>query len=237
MQNFSDRLNEVMLHFNMSQTDVAQITGVKQATVSRWLQRSDITPAVKRKLISLKNVYNVSIAYLETGTGPMIMKEPSNPETYASGNYESGSTLNDEHDTGMEVSETDLKREIGPNKTIKRFKVIGDSMDRTLKDGDIVYCTNDPFDKETEGYIFVLETKNRGTIIKRLSRGTRHYFVARSDNAKYSTFPIQDDDIRALWMVKGLFTRNLSESRREDVNLKLHEELIRLRDRIEKLEK
>lgn len=208
----NQRVKAVMDYENLSMNAFAKRLGVSQPTISKIINKR--SEPQYSTLTSIIKTFGISPAWLLIGAGTMF-EETMNPTASSPGVAFAGDAI-EGYSTAQYITEAELKKEIGVNHLVSRFRVIGDSMEPNLRNGDTVFCTNEAFREE---YVHVIVTRN-GTYVKRLRRQDRSYYVAMSDNRAYSTFTIPVDEVESVWYVKAKLSYNLS-GLGEDINTRL----------------
>ena len=101
--------------------------------------------------------------------------------------------------------------------TFRAFEVDGYSMSPTLCDSDIVVAEwVESFDHITDDRIYVIVTRNKGIVVKRvLNRINKYGFlVAKSDaidnRSAYPNLQIRPEEINEVWYVKSFISSNLT---------------------------
>lgn len=208
----NQRIRELVKTKSKSMNDFAQRIGVSQPTISKIINgKSEPQYSTLKSIIE---TFGIDPTWLLVGSESKEYPSPGGL-AYAS-DAEIGYMTARKMDDAELMSEAEVKKAIGPNHTIRRFRVTGDSMEPNLRNGDILYCTNEGF---KEFHVHVIET-TYGTIVKRLKREARPYYVAMSDNQSFSTFKINPEDIRNIWFAKAKLSYNLS-GHGDDLNTRL----------------
>lgn len=127
---------------NLTMLDVAKLTGVSEATVSRW-ESGDIANMRRHRIIALANALQVSPAYLmgweEVPLPENITPLPNMNKIHLLGNIACGEPI---------LAEENIEAEIDIPEDIKAdfaLRCKGDSMiDARILDNDIVYIKQQP---------------------------------------------------------------------------------------------
>lgn len=199
----SDKIKMIRQMENLTQTEFAKELGVSTATIASIENDSrDIPKTLIKKLVKEKNI---NANWLLTGEGEMfttpkeafrspmkIMTEspegriiPYLDQPVSAGFGET--LLNDEgKDRYICIPDT------GGKKDLKALRVKGDSMDPTLKDGDIVVCDTGGWDGDG---VYVIKT-HEFAFVKRVVLQPEGYKVI-SDNEKYPPYqvPASEDTV------------------------------------------
>lgn len=99
--------------------------------------------------------------------------------------------------------------------TFRCFEVKGNSMYRTLCDGDLVigsYIEN--LQDIRSGRIYIIITKNDGIVIKRVINriAERSLLILKSDNKDYPTYTVHAEDIMEVWYVNIYASKQMAET-------------------------
>jgi len=129
--------------------------------------------------------------------------------------------------------------------TFRSFEVEGDSMEPTLKSGDIVICSyvENPVLWETnirDGYVYVIITKDDIVVKRVINRlKTDNVLELHSDNKHYPPVIVHFRDIKEIWTVKmklSIFA-NLKTDDEDNVKKQYEKILKTLKNQEEKMEK
>lgn len=199
----SDQIKMIRQMENLTQTEFAKELGVSTATIASIENDSrDIPKTLIKKLVKEKNI---NANWLLTSEGEMFttpkeafrapmktMAEspdgriiPYLDQPVSAGFGET--LLNDEgKDRYICIPDT------GGKKDLKALRVKGDSMDPTLKDGDIVVCDTGGWDGDG---VYVIKT-HEFAFVKRVVLQPEGYKVI-SDNEKYPPYqvPVSEDTV------------------------------------------
>lgn len=184
---------------NVNQTELGQIMGVKQSTISRW--EGGVDEPEHDHIRALADFFKCTTDYL---LGTDVMLNITNT-THVVG-YVGAGEINMQYDDyakgdGMEEVETPP----GLNDGTVAVKVSGDSMYPAYEDGDIIFYIRDGIDiieEECIGKQCIIKTADGHIYIKRLSRGSAHgLYHLESHNAP----PMHDRIIE--WATKVLYVK------------------------------
>jgi len=149
----------------------------------------------------------------------------------AAGSSESGFFAQDFPETVMHIQLPDImlkrgKKHIG-------ITVINDSMYPTLQVNDTLIVSESDVYSIRDGYIYVIVSKERGIVVKRLKNRIRElgFITCRSDNRLYKSFDIAESDIVSLFEVVCKLSHNLSNETDSVMEI-----IGKLEDRINNLE-
>lgn len=129
------------------------------------------------------------------------------PQIAFAGNPETG------YNTAEPITTGEFRKLLGQNHLVREYRVTGDSMEPNLRNGDIIFCTDEGF---REYHVHVVVT-DYGTWIKRVKRESRDYYVLMSDNVVHDTFTIPSSEINEIWFAKAKLSYDLSGNR-DDLN-------------------
>lgn len=196
---FQERMREMAIGFKKISDPIVK---------NEELLRQTFDPLAER-MKAFRDIGKMAMETTDPSETPTFAEDTPRPKAYASSSAASAENITAKAagSDAIPLSDSEIKSRLGRNQYhVKPYEVQGDSMAPTLRQGDTVYCTDEPF---RHGYIHVVEYKG-GTIIKRLERGAGDYYVAISDNAAYPRFRITDDEIVQIWLVKCKLSYNLS---------------------------
>lgn len=184
---FWERVESALNDNNISEAELSKQIGLSQASITGWKTRGSIP----RADIAYKTaeILNTTVEYLVSGKSKKIISTTK-------GNSFVIPVLNQELSAGkgIALSEEDVikgfiqiphfLREYGGN--LAGLFVHGDSMEPTLKNGDLVICTSLGWDNEEGLYAIKL---NGNGYVKRI-QVKAGFIIIRSDNPKYP--PIEE---------------------------------------------
>lgn len=182
---------------NISESELSKRIGLTQASITGWKLRGAIPNA--EIAYKVAKTLNTSVEYLLSGNEPKLR----------SGNKFLVPVLNQELSAGKgsALPETDeikglielpsFLKEYGEN--IACMFVHGDSMEPTLKNGDMVVCSSLGWDN-SEG-LYAIRLNGCG-YVKRIQVGSRKIII-RSDNAQYEPIsePCESDNFSIIGKV------------------------------------
>lgn len=183
--NFWERLEAALDENRISEAELSRLLNINQSTVTGWKTRD----AIPRADIAVKaaEILNTSVEYLikgsfiDTKTLKKNFLVPILNQELSAGK---GSALPDNDEIKGLVALPSYLKEYGEN--IACLFVHGDSMEPTLKNGDMVVCTSLGWDNGEGLYAIRL---NGNGYIKRIQVGTNKIII-RSDNPQYQ--PIEE---------------------------------------------
>ncbi len=185
--------------------DVAQILGIHHLTLATMKTRGKIpyeqilSFCAKRKISVNWLLFDQIVDSLQEQTDKFIRVRYLK-DIYASAG--GGAQNYEEEASFINIDEQTLEcMRISDTKNIEAINVLGDSMEPTLYDGNIVFIDRQK-DSINKGGIFVVSTP-AGLFIKRLQIKTDGTLDLISDNANYSAENVRLDDVRILGQVVG----------------------------------
>ena len=211
---FNERIKFIRKHLGLNQKEFGDILGVSQRAISNW-ESGRNEPSIE-VLNSISTKWAINPTWLLTGRGEMFLKDESKqiaiqktqnnqdeitlnyyPEVYAAAGY--GATNQDF--TPVETITLPKKflieiLNIFPTYPLDIIKVIGDSMEPYIQDGETVLVERNP--KPRNGDI-VIANINGEVYIKRIEKdpfGKWIKFI--SDNPLYETFKIEGEDLKSV---------------------------------------
>ncbi|MCP5381758.1 MAG: helix-turn-helix transcriptional regulator [Kordiimonadaceae bacterium] len=184
---------------NINQTDLGNLMGVKQSTISRW--EAGIDEPEHDHLRALADYFNCSVDYL-LGTENLPETPRLTPVVGYVGAGEVNIPFDDyAHGDGMDEVETPP----GLRDTAVAVKVSGDSMYPAYEDGDIIFYIRNGIDideSECIGRQCIIKVLDGPIYIKRLSRGSAPgLYHLESHNAP----PMHDKTIE--WAARVLYVK------------------------------
>ncbi len=199
-QKFGERLKYMRKNLkNINQTELGNIMGVKQSTISRW--ESGIDEPEHEHVRALADYFKCTTDYL-LGTDKLF----ESPRVTHVVGYVGAGGVNIPYDDyahgdGMEEVETPP----GLNDTAVAVKVSGDSMYPAYEDGDIIFYIRNGMDIDEDdclGRQCIIKVSDGPIYIKRLSRGSSPgLYHLESHNAP----PMHDKSID--WAARVLYVK------------------------------
>jgi SOS-response transcriptional repressor LexA len=192
--------------------DVATALNINQITLATMKSRNkipykEILEFCAKKRISINwLLYNQFVESLESET-EKFARICYFKDIYASAG---GGALNyDETDEKIMIDEEILAHLGGEKKAkeIQALNVIGDSMEPTLNDGDIVFVDRSSTNPHRTG-VYIVSTPY-GLFIKRLQLQANGTVALVSDNPNYSDEIVSVSDVEVLGKVVGSLTNNI----------------------------
>ena len=190
--------------------DVADILNIKQLTFATMKQRGkipypEILDFCAKKRISINWLfYDQIVQSLEEETNKFVNVRYYR-DIYASAG--GGAFNDDENFDYIKLDETMVEKLGGMSevKYLESINVIGDSMEPTFEDGDIVFLNRNKKDV-SRGGIFVVSTNN-GLFIKRVSYKTNGTLDLISDNSAYTIETVDLNSVEIVGKVTGVVSR------------------------------
>tara|TARA_R110002096_G_scaffold416576_2_gene619307 strand:- start:133867 stop:134490 length:624 start_codon:yes stop_codon:yes gene_type:complete len=197
---FGERLKYMRKNLkNINQTELGNIMGVQQSTISRW--EAGIDEPEHDHVRALADYFKCTIDYL-LGSDTLQQVPRITPVVGYVGAGGINIPFDDyAHGDGMEEVETPP----GLKETAVAVKVSGDSMYPAYEDGDIIFYIRDGADideNECLGKQCIIKVTEGPIYIKRLSRGSSHgLYHLESHNAP----PMHDKSID--WAARVLYVK------------------------------
>lgn len=182
-----ERLKELVLKLDVKQYQFAKSIGVSSATVSDWLNTTNVNPSIE-SLVRISESHNINLQWLLTGTGSMYIERPRPRE---------GSPVSDRIITlpvvadiaagiGIEAEEIEPTEFLPIPAAILEhpgpyycFRVSGTSMEPEFHTGDYAIISAYSFAEDYNGCICAFRSVD-GLLLKRLvhdHRGKRALLV------------------------------------------------------------
>lgn len=155
----------------------------------------------------------ISINWLLYGQDPSTVLESTNRFAYVRYFSNVNASAGGGADFGAEESEDLMIDEslvdklgfyVNP-KDLEAINVVGDSMEPTLRDGDVLFIDRTKTELGKDG-VFVVGS-NHGIFVKRVLRRVDGNIDIISDNSDYSTQTVSPDEIKILGKAVGVFGR------------------------------
>jgi len=189
----------------MSVRGFSKSSGISESVLRRYLS-GDSDPGMKA-LIAIARVSNVNVLWLATGEGPMRPGDAAldgefalvpryNVEASAGGGAEISSEQVVDHLAFKRswIAALDLQHD-----RLALISAKGDSMEPTIKDGDLLLVDTRPVESLAEG-IYILRVDGL-LLAKRLQCGLDGGVIVRSDNPIYPELRADRDQIDRLKIV------------------------------------
>lgn len=189
----AENLSLFMKEKKVSANTLAKLAGVTPSTVTRFLSR-EITSLNIDILQKVADYYNIDISYFFTGklaerpqSASVLIDDIVYIDYYSEIGVAAGAGLDSE--TDGEVSSFPISKRFLLTKGVFPesaciVNVMGDSMQPTLADGDMV-IVNKEFSPYIAG-IYVIKDSANGLRVKRLDRDKNGNLIVISDNNKYA---------------------------------------------------
>ena len=204
MQPILSRISEIQSHLGLNISRFALSIGVSQTTLSNMFNRDSVPKS--DLLAKIIDVHSVNPSFLLTGEGPMFLEEPSPPAVLAASAPSRHGSLRELREVleGRLVPFLSQLVSAGPGEELEPYdesagliclpegeargdlralRVRGDSMEPTLRPGDIVVC--DLGGWRGDG-LYVLRD-NESAYVKRVRR-VREGLEVMSDNPAYASW-------------------------------------------------
>lgn len=202
----SDQLNQLCESLGVSLRKLSIMSGVDYSSLLNIVSGKSKNPSIDfyRKMFD----FGVNLVWLITGTGDMFLNQKTGNKTFTVPllnqrlSAGSGSDLPEKDDPVSMIPVPEYLRQY--KKDLAALYVDGDSMEPTLKRGDLVVC--DSCGWSGEG-IYALQMNGNG-YVKRLS--TRPgLLMIMSDNKHYQTIeePIESEAVKIIGRVRCVLKR------------------------------
>ncbi|MDA3069384.1 XRE family transcriptional regulator [Campylobacter sp. CN_NE3] len=220
MKNFSEKLIELMNLKNVNTLQLASILGISQPQISLW--RSDKQKPSRERIKDLSDFFGVPTDYLlndkydnldqfmNDTTGYMLAKKQ--PDTiyvpfFKDGLVSAGKGIlnfdNGDHDY-LPFKESDLRLmfNVNPKSKLGIIPCAGNSMEPTIKEGDLIVFQQDF--SQVEGAIYICRYDGE-LFVKRLRKRPKIALI--SDNKDYEPIEINEaENIEILGRVVGCYS-------------------------------
>lgn len=210
--NWSELLNEILREFRISEPELAQKTGITHPTLNR-IRRGQTTSPNQNTIKKIEQALNIkindrdpeNITYNKVILDKEFIEIDSKLNSYPilTKVYAGKSPM-------YLVAEDVVDYVTLPyNKKENCFavKIIGDSMNHIIEEGDIVLAD---MDKEViNGKIVIARLKNGKQIIKRYRELPTDLVMFYSDNGRYEPLTLPKSEIEAMYRVVGIWKANL----------------------------
>ena len=208
MNNYRQIMDRLKLYFKVnSDKKIAEKLGINYNTIKTWSNRGKIP--LEKILNRLQNE-TINIDWLLTGRGEMFLKDektpislipkedsiPINyyPEVYAAAGYGAINTNLQKETIYIPKSFLIQVLNILPTYPLDIIKVIGDSMEPYIQDGETVIVERNPNPKNGD---IVIANINGEVYIKRIEKDPFGKWIKLiSDNPAYETFKIEGENLQ-----------------------------------------
>lgn len=251
MIEFKDRLAQVINNeCNGSQKEFIERTGITQSGVSEYLSGKKKNPRREFFIKIQKAFPNISQSWLLSGEDPMYQTDNKRGKTdqkkyYSSNEYThtlvycpisaSAGYMDLVGNYTENLPSLIFTKEFEDCDTA--FDVAGDSMSPSFKSGDIVAGKRlYNFEYARPGEAYVLDYGD-GFVIKRVYHSENpDYLRLVSTNETYTPYEILKNDIRGMWLIRGVLSTNIRLDNSNDSLLKLiHTQLLQTQSQLNKL--
>lgn len=206
--------NELRLYLRkkgIKQEDLSMKIGISRSTLLNYLNLGEL-PEEFKQMLKKANINWANVETNDNTSEPLIEYKPSGPTILhvpieAEAGFVGGSTdpiMNED----LQVWSMPGFDEPGYS-----FRVKGDSMYPTFKEGEIVITSRkiEPYDLIRKQYIYVIVTETN-ILIKRVEADKKKQGVLRliSDNSKHEAIEVNYDDVK-IYKARRNFTWDLSK--------------------------
>jgi SOS-response transcriptional repressor LexA len=193
----------------LSQKDFADLIGITEQSLYKMFRTKSASPDTVNKIA--KNL-EVTVADLYSESG--LVMEPAAPYgkrklnvTYVPIQVQAGML------SGYDIDDAELTRFFMPglpDGMFFMFDVIGDSMQPTIRSGDMVICeevkkATDIRPKEAH----VIFERTEGVVLKRLQEAGE-YLQLISDNDFYPPYKVKKKDVKSIYRIRRVISADLS---------------------------
>lgn len=218
---FGQRLKQAREDRNLTQSDLAKLTGIGRNNFSNW--EVGPTQPSKERIYKIAKALGVTFDYLvgEDKMSNMVWDGEENELGYS----KQQSLRNANHkltfvEDPVQAGYLDFTKDSHPEALPKIyipnfndcdtvFVVEGDSMFPSYSNGDFVICRKLENPKYIEyGHPHVLAINGRLTVKRIFKNHTHHTFTLKSDNTFYQDFEIEKEDLHHIWVVRGSISKN-----------------------------
>ena len=206
-----DILSEEILDRKIFDKDVAEALSINQVTFATMKSRSKIP---YKEILEFCAIRKISINWLMFNQ--MVQSIANESEKFERIHYfkdiyasAGGGALNYDEQSDFLTLDEEIVNHLGGKHAIKNIhalNVLGDSMEPTLNDGDIVFMDIDSTNPNKTG-VYIVSTLV-GLFIKRLQLKADGTVALVSDNESYSDEIVNADEIKVLGKVVGAMSNN-----------------------------
>ncbi len=186
--------------------DVARELRITPNTFATMKNRGKI-PYEEVIAFCVKNKISVNWLLYEQDTSSLV--ETTNQFAYVkyfqniNASAGGGADVYDEEDGRLYLDDQIASRLGMSMNTIEAINVVGESMEPTLKDGDILFIDREKTDI-ARGGVFVVSS-NHGVFVKRVLKRVDGMIDIISDNQEYSTQTLSPDEVTIVGKAVGVF--------------------------------
>lgn len=211
-QPIGDRIRDVRKQAELSQIEFADRVGIRQSSLSQ-IEKGVIKPSLDT-LEAIVRHFEISFDYLMGATSaPVAMAMQPAAYVGAEGQF----ALVDQTVMGGRFAGFGDAMPAGEAITYPGLeggvavRVEGNSMEPTLKPGDVLLCTPLGRDGYLDNRVYVIVTRD-GALVKRVLDRTRAegVLLLKSDNRDFATQQIRREDVLASYVVRRRITADLS---------------------------
>lgn len=212
LHKIKDILSEELGERKVFDKDVAEALGINQLTLATMKNRAKLPYkeilefCAKRKISINWLLFDQVVESLQAETDKFARVHYFR-DIYASAG---GGALNEEDAGEMMYLDEEIVKRLGGLGTIKyvqAINVLGDSMEPTIENGDVVFI-NKEFINARKAGIYVVSTP-AGLFIKRLQLHANGTISLVSDNEAYAPEVMNADDVHILGKVVGKLSANI----------------------------
>ena len=207
LEKVKDILAEEVGERKVFDKDIATALAITQAAFATMKNRGKIPYP---QLVEFCARRRISVNWLLYDQDPSSLIEPTNRYSYVryfpevSASAGGGAENLDEGYTTLQLDET-MYAMLGSDRSIDAVNVVGDSMEPTLHDGDIVFIDREKKDFR-KGGVYTVATPH-GIFVKRLQIRVDGQVDIISDNGDYPAQTIPAEEVGIIGKVVGVFGR------------------------------
>jgi len=211
LSRIKDILSDEIKDRKIFDKDVAEALDIKQITLATMKSRSKIP---YKEILEFCALRKISINWIMFNQ--MVQSIANESEKFERVHYfkdiyasAGGGAENYEVQSEYLTLDEEMVSHLGGKQAIKNIhalNVVGDSMEPTLNDGDIVFMDRDSTNPNRNG-VYIVSTP-AGVFVKRLQLKSDGAVALVSDNTSYSDELVNATDITVLGKVVGAMTNN-----------------------------
>ncbi len=212
LNRIKDILSDEIKDRKVFDKDVAEALSINQVTLATMKSRSKIP---YKEILEFCALRKISINWLMFNQ--MVQSIANESEKFEKIHYfkdiyasAGGGALNYDEQSEFLTLDEEMVNHLGGKHVIKNIhalNVVGDSMEPTLNDGDILFMDRNSVNPNRNG-IYIVSTP-AGIFVKRLQLKLDGTVALVSDNESYSDEIVNTEDITVLGKVVGAMSNNL----------------------------
>lgn len=211
----SQRVELIIKSVKLTANAFAEAIGVSQPTVSKIIK--GVNEPKYSTILSIVQTFGINPDWLITGRGRMkvvLENTALEPPSGYAGVFGEYDHAEETRLTSSEINWDFVRKEVQKNHSVRIFRVIGNSMNPTLWERDLVFCYNEDGQENQikDTYIYVIDSiPHGGFLIKRIIDRKDGNVTIYSDNRKVEKSSILniDKDIKGIWRIRTKMTWQL----------------------------